>query len=166
MNDNTHWLEELEAELERRLEAFLRANPRQEALLADQEARDRQNQLRSERIRLQQDARQQRQALLDLVDQIRQWQGRVAKARAAGAEDLAVRAESHITELMDGGRRRWQTLGELGQRFETVEQELNDLASRPQPPRPTATSPADLEADWAAFEARQELQELRRRMRL
>jgi hercynine metabolism protein len=166
MTGNTEWLENLEAELERRLEAFLRANPRQETLLADQEASDRQDQLRSERLRLQQEARQQRQALLDLVTQIRQWQGRVQKARAAGAEDLARRAQAHNAALMDEGRNRWQRLGELGQRFETVERELNDLASRPQPPRATATSPADLEEAWAAFEAQQELQEMRRRMRL
>lgn len=166
MADNTRWLENLEAELERRLEAFLRANPRQEALLADQQARDRQDRLRSERLRMQQEARRQRQALLDLVEQIRQWQARVAKARAAGAEDLARRAEGHIGTLMEGGRRRWQTLEDLGRRFERVERELDDLASRPQPPRPTVPSPADLEADWAAFEARQELQEMRRRMRL
>jgi hypothetical protein len=48
-----------------------------------------------------------------------------------------------------------------------VEQELADLPRRS--PAPAAAAPAPTpqetrESDWAAFEARQELQELKRRM--
>ena len=60
------WLEQLEAQLERQLEAFLASNPAQQALLQEQEARDRQAQLVGERSRLQRQAEQQRQRLLEM----------------------------------------------------------------------------------------------------
>ncbi len=158
---SANWLEELEARLEQQLEGFLRSNPQQEALLNEQQARDRQRDLLAERLQLRQQAEEQRRLLLRLAEEIRQWQGRVERARAAGAEDLAARAEQHIAGLMDQGRHRWRALGDLGQRFASVEQELADLV----PARTTSqASGPDLEADWAHFEAQQELQELRRKM--
>jgi hercynine metabolism protein len=169
------WLEELETQLEQRLESFLRANPQQEALLAEQEQRERQQRLLAERLRLRQEAELQRQGLLRLAGEIRQWRERVERARQAGADDLAGRAEAHITTLMEQGRSRWQTLGELGERFTGVERDLEQLTSRPAgggtaakaghpdtPPR--ATNPMEeLERAWASFETEQELESIRRR---
>ena len=77
------WLEELEARLEEQLEGFLRANPRQEELLTEQEDRDRQLSLRQERLALQQQAEATRQRLLELAREIRLWQQRRDKASAA-----------------------------------------------------------------------------------
>ena len=155
------WLDELEAQLEQRLGAFLQGNPAQEALLAEQEARDRQARLAGQRRQLQRQAEQQRQALLQLADEIRQWQQRVTKARAAGADQLADRAQAHHGELMDQGRQRWQQLGELGVSFAAVEEELQQLANQPvNTPVQRATN---LEKDWAAFETQQELDALKRR---
>jgi hercynine metabolism protein len=173
MSGGGSWLEELEARLDTTLDAFLRANPEQEARLREQADLDRQQQLRRQRLELQGQAELQRRRLLELAEEIRRWQGRVERARGAGADNLAARAESHIATLMERGRQRWQELGELGQRFAAVEQDLADLPRRP--PTPAATAPAPtptptptpqetLESDWAAFEARQELQELKRRM--
>ncbi len=154
------WLEELEARLDQQLEGFLRTNPQQEELLRGQAARDRQRQLLAERVRLRQQAEEQRRQLLKLAEEIRQWQGRTVRARTAGAEELAGRAEVHVAGLMDQGRQRWQALSDLGQRFTGVEQELAELTSQ-RSNGPAATP--DLEADWARFEAQQELQELKRR---
>jgi hercynine metabolism protein len=152
------WLDELEARLEQQLEGFLRANPAQEALLEEQGARDRQARLVGQRRQLQRQAEQERQALLQLADEIQRWQERVAKARAAGATALAERAEAHQQGLMEQGRQRWQHLSELGVSFAAVEQDLRELESRPRPPRTSS-----LEQDWAAFEAEQALEALRRR---
>lgn len=163
------WMEELEARLNQQLESFLRANPQQEALLAEQAQRDRQQRLLHERLKLRQEAELQRQGLLRLAGEIRQWQERSERARGAGAEELAARAEAHITTLMEQGRNRWQTLAELGERFAAVERELAELTAAPTPPAPgrsgerVADGMAELEQDWRRFEAQQELEALRRR---
>lgn len=172
------WLDDLEA----RLESFLRANPDQEARMAEQERRDRQETLRRQRLQLQQEAELARASLLQLASDIRCWQERVQRARAAGAADLAGRAEAHVAELMDQGRRRWQSLGELGQRFSRVEWELSQLgrqttAASPagassgpgsgESPRDAAsagTGQADLQDAWTAFEAQQDLEALKQRL--
>jgi hercynine metabolism protein len=163
------WMEELEARLNQQLESFLRANPQQEALLAEQAQRDRQQRLLHERLKLRQEAELQRQGLLRLAGEIRQWQERSERARGAGAEELAARAEAHIATLMEQGRNRWQTLAELGERFAAVERELAELTAAPTPPAPgrsgerVADGMAELEQDWRRFEAQQELEALRRR---
>jgi len=164
MADTTNnWLDQLEARLDATLEGFLQANPQQEALLAEQDARERQERLRRDRLTLKTEAELQRQGLLRLAEDIRSWQ---------------TRGEAHITTLMEQGRARWQTLAELGERFEAVERELRELASGPPPP-PTRTpteskeagtakepggAAANLEAAWAAFETQQELDQLRRKL--
>ncbi|MEB3302691.1 MAG: hercynine metabolism protein [Cyanobacteriota bacterium] len=174
MAGSGNWLDQLEARLDQTLEGFLRANPQQDTLLAEQEARDRQQQLRRNRLALKTEAELQRQGLLRLAEDIRCWQARVDRAKGAGALDLAGRAEAHIATLMEQGRARWQTLGELGERFAAVEQELQQLgaasgsrgpaaAAKPGGQPSEATGP-DLEADWSAFETQQELEELRRKM--
>ena len=158
------WFEQLEAQLEQQLEAFLRANPAQEALLQEQEQRERQSRLRRLRLDLQQQAEQQRTSLLQLARDIDQWQQRVERARQGNANDLAERAEAHVHQLMAQGRDRWQALSELGGRFREVETELEQLAQ--QSPPATAQEPRhpdDLNQAWAAFEAEQELEQLKRR---
>ncbi len=182
------WFEELEARLEQQLEAFLQANPEQDALLAEQEARDRQLELQKRRRSLQAQAEQRRQELLRLAGEIRQWQERITRARAAGATELAEQAAARCEALMEQGRRAWQELADLGQSFAATEAALEELTARARQSRPsqqprqqTTGSPAagapvepaqaaaptsggdNLEAAWAAFETRQELEALKRR---
>ena len=173
--NGSSWLDQLEAKLAQQLESFLRTNPQQEALLAEQEQRDRQQRLLSQRLKLRQEAELQRQGLLRLAGEIRQWQERSQRARTAKADDLASRADAHIATLMEQGRNRWQTLGELGERFAAVERELATLTGRPAAAPPPATGSrgssggseadamAELERAWASFESQQDLETLRRR---
>ena len=88
---------------------------------------------------------------------MRGWRSRVDRARAAGADDLAKRAEQHLTSLMNQGRALWADLEDLGRRFNEVERQLDELVQQRQTP-----SPSTLEKDWALFEAEQELEQLRR----
>jgi hercynine metabolism protein len=173
--NSSSWLDQLEARLEQQLESFLRTNPQQEALLAEQEQRDRQQRLLGQRLKLRQEAELQRQGLLRLAGEIRQWQERSQRARTANADDLASRADAHIATLMEQGRSRWQTLGELGERFTAVERELTTLTGRPPAAAPPtagsrgssggseADAMAELERAWASFESQQDLETLRRR---
>jgi hercynine metabolism protein len=173
---SSSWFEQLESQLEQQLEAFLGSHPGQQELLELEELLERQRRLRRQRLQIQAQAEQLRQALLQVAGEITQWQQRVQRARSAGALELAARAEAHQGQLMGQGRDRWQQLGELGKEFARVEQELQELEQRQQArPKPSgkparepvgdpATGP-DLERAWADFESRQELEELRRRSR-
>ena len=109
------------------------------------------------RQQLQGEAKQQRQQLLRLAEDVRAWRSRVERAGAAGAADLAGRAEQHLTSLMNQGRALWADLEDLGRRFNEVERQLKELQQQKQTP-----SPSTLEKDWALFEAEQELEQLRR----
>ena len=128
------WWDELEQKLEQQLEAFLKSHPEQ-----------------SERLRQEQlnEAAQLRRQLLELAAEIKQWQERTQKAQAAGAHDLAKRAQQHREQLMQQGRELWQQLEAIGQ----------DL----HPPAPRCE---DLDSAWARFETEQALEELRRRQGL
>lgn len=158
------WFEELESRLNARLERFLEENPEQEALLQQQEQIERRKDLSERRHQLQQQAERERQTLLQLAEEIRQWQQRIQRARSAGAGDLAERAESHLGSLMDRGRLAWDQLGRLGQSWEAVNRELDQLRKQDSRAKPgSGGSRVDLEREWAAFEATQELERMRRR---
>jgi hercynine metabolism protein len=175
------WLDDLEARLDSQLQDFLRGNPDQQALLQEQERRDRQERLRRQRLQLQEEAERSRAALLQLASEIRSWQQRVQRARAAGAADLAQRAEAHVAGLMEQGRQRWQALAELGQRFSALEWELSELGRQAGSGARTASTPqaagnagaaaaaqgsgGDLRDAWAAFEAQQELEVLKQKLK-
>ena len=128
------WWDELEQKLEQQLEAFLKSHPEQ-----------------SERLRQEQlnEAAQLRRQLLELAAEIKQWQERTQKAQAAGAHDLAKRAQQHLEQLMQQGREHWQQLDAIGQ-------DLHQPAPRSE----------DLDSAWARFETEQALEELRRRQGL
>ena len=176
-NGGGSWFEQLEAKLDQQLEAFLRANPAQEALLQDQEQQERSQQLRQRRSALSQQADVLRAELLQQAATIQQWQARVQRARQAGAGDLATRAEAHVETLMEQGRQRWQLLEALGQAYAELELTLQQDQQRQQASTATGAgghttgsksgtpSTPDLEQAWARFEAEQELEQLRRRQR-
>lgn len=179
------WLDDLEARLDSQLQDFLRSNPAQEALLAEQERREHLETLRRQRLQLQQEAERSRAALLQLASEIRGWQQRVERARSAGASELADRAEAHVASLMEQGRQRWQALADLGQRFSAVEWELSQLERRNARQGASGATSAgtadagggsgaargesadpssDLQDAWAAFEAQQELEALKQKL--
>jgi hercynine metabolism protein len=150
MSPAADWLEQLEARLEQQLEAFLRANPAQEALLQEQERVERRRRQRE----LLRQAENLRSELLQVAAEIRQWRDRSERARRAGAADLADRADRQVAQLMERGRQRWQALEQLGQQ---VQSHAASTASRAQSP---GNEPLD--QAWARFELEQELEALRR----
>ena len=153
------WLDQLERNLEERLDAFLRSNPDQDRLLQEQHLQDRQRTLSSRRDQMQLQARELRRQLLTLAEQVQAWGERTKKARDAGAEDLALRAANHVNSLMNQGRDLWNELEELGRSFGDLDQQISDLNQKTSQ-RQGARS---LDEDWALFEAHQELEELRRK---
>ena len=141
--ENGDWLDELEARLEQLLDAFLQANPSQQALLRDQQLAEAQA-LRSE--------------LLQLAAEIQRWRQRVDKAKGAGANDLAAQAQRHLDQLMERGRGRWQRLEQLGYDLQGC------AGTEARAPTPAPAQPSDpLDQAWARFEIEQDLERLRRR---
>ncbi len=132
---SSSWFEQLEAQLEQQLEAFLGSHPDQQELLEREELLERQRRLHRRRLQIQAQAEQLRQALLQIAGEITQWQKRVQRAKAAGAQELAARAQAHQGQLMGQGRDRWQQLGELGKEFARVEQDLLELGAAAAAPR-------------------------------
>ena len=153
----SNWLDQLERELDQRLSAFLRNNPVQEALFREQHQLDRARALQRQRQQLQAEAEEQRRQLLALAEEVRAWTQRTQRARQANQPDLAQRAEQHLANLMEQGRNLWTDLADLGRRFQEVDAQLTDLKQRQSASRST------LDADWAQFEAEQELEQLRRK---
>ena len=131
------WLEQLERELDARLSAFLRNNPVQDQLFSEQHLKDRAGALQRQRQQLQGEAKQQRQQLLRLAEDVRAWRSRVDRAKAAGTADLAGRAEQHLTSLMNQGRDLWVDLEDLGRRFSEVERQLKELQQQQETPSPS-----------------------------
>ena len=152
----SNWLDQLERELDQRLSAFLRNNPVQEALFREQPQLDRFRALQRQRQQLQTEAEEQRRQLLTLAEDVRAWTQRTQRARQANQPELAQRAEQHLTNLMEQGRNIWTDLADLGRRFQEVDAQLTDLKRR------QSASRSNLDADWAQFEAEQELEQLRR----
>ena len=153
----SNWLDQLERELDQRLSAFLRNNPGQAALFREQHQLVRARALPRQRQQLQAEAEEQRRQLLALAEEVRAWTQRTQRARQANQPDLAQRAEQHLANLMEQGRNLWTDLADLGRRFQEVDAQLTDLKRRQSASRST------LDADWAQFEAEQELEQLRRK---
>ena len=156
------WLDQLEQNLEERLDAFLHSNPDQDRLLQEQHLQDRQRDLSSRRDLMKIQARDLRRQLLSLAEQVQAWGERTKKARDAGADDLALRAEQHVKTLMDQGRDLWNELDELGRNFRDLDQQISRLNQKASQQR----GHRSLDEDWALFEAHQELEDLRRRQGL
>ena len=162
MSASADWLEQLEARLEQQLEAFLRANPAQEALLQEQEQLEHRQQ---QRQALQQ-AEALRRELLHTAAEIQQWRDRAQRARSAGASDLADRADQQVLQLMERGRQRWQALEQLGRQVRDTTpaaRAARSDANRDSPPSSSAAGREPLDQAWARFETEQELGALRRR---
>jgi len=141
MSPAADWLEQLEARLEQQLEAFLRANPAQEALLQEQERLE--HKQRQKQLLLQAEAL--RSELLQIAAEVRQWRDRSDRARQAGATDLATRADRQVAQLMERGRLRWQALEQLGRRCGTTQrpkQPHNPPQRRPQTREAQRTTPS------------------------
>jgi len=157
MSAAADWLEQLEARLEQQLDAFLRGNPAQEALLQEQERLERRQQQRHALAK----AQVLRSELLHLASEIQQWRDRAQRARSAGATELADRAEQQVLQLMERGRQRWQSLEQLGRQVRDTPPAAEAQATAP--PSSSAANNEPLDQAWARFETEQELEALRRR---
>ena len=152
------WWQKLEQELEQQFDRFLSDHPNQKELLDQEHWNEQQRHKHQRLLAIDQEAEDLRQRLLKLSKEINAWSERVKRARAAVANDLANRAETHLSNLMGQGRGQWQTLASLGGEAEKLKQEL--AADKPTETKRGATR--DLEEAWRSFETDQLMNNLRK----
>jgi len=154
MNEN--WAKEIEKGLEQRFNQFLRAKPYQDFLLKKQEHQDEYNSLIQQRKYLQEEAEEERQKLMAIVKKLRSWQSRSSRAKQAGAEDLAKRADEYLTKLMIEGRQSWARLDQLGKSFRNMERKISEVLTE------STQRQADPDQKWTEFETQELLDKLKR----
>ncbi len=152
---NLEWLQQLEKDLDQRLEDFLQFNPYQDFLFREQQKKARVNRLKISRDELETEAAERRKELVALAGLISEWKKRVERAKNAGAVDLAMRAENYVNQIMDQGRQLWLDLDELGLRFKEIEEKMSLMSEV------TRCSNSDIEDDWSRFEDLQELEKIK-----
>ena len=118
------WWQRLEQELEQQFDHFLSDHPNQKELLDQEHWNEQQRRKHQRLLGIDQEAQDLRQHLLKLSKDISAWSKRVKRAHAAGAHDLASRAETHLSHLMGQGRAQWQALAALGEEAQQLKQEL------------------------------------------
>ena len=153
------WWQRLEQELEQQFDRFLSDHPNQKELLDQEHWNEQQRRKHQRLLGIDQEAQDLRQHLLKLSKEISAWSERVKRARAAGADDLASRAETHLSHLMGQGRAQWQALASLGEEATQLKQEL---AAAKHPPKSRPRTPDDLEEAWRRFEERSDFEELKK----
>ncbi len=151
------WLERLEENLDEKLSEFLQANKYQKTLLTKQNQKDQFQDLCLKQEKLKEDAQNHRKELLALAEKIKEWTPRAARARQAGAPELAEKASAHIKELMKDGRRLWEELDQFGIQFKEIHTKILAQSEK------TKKGRDSLSEDWEEFETKEELELLKRK---
>ena len=149
------WLDQIEKKLEQRLSEFLQANPYQDSLLNQQNAEDQNLHLEEERKSLKAQINLLREQILILSKSIFDWTNRANRAKKAGKISLAKKADKHLNHLFVQGRQLWEELDQVGKRFKEIEQELCNTFNQ------SDTEKFNLEEEWAMFEIKQEIEQLK-----
>ena len=176
--------------LETRLDEFLRANPHLELrALADQLRGQEEDALRLLGD-LKRREKQLEDGILETAQDVQQWHGRVAKAKAAGRQDLVGPAQEREAALLRQGNHLWGQLKgvkepieqtkELHQRVKAKREEVKTkIAQAAAPPKATTDwgttgwnqsaysfnqSVDPLDESFRQWEAEEELKELKRQM--
>ncbi len=179
--------------LETRLDEFLRANPHLELRALEDQLRGQEE----DAIRLLGDlnrrAKQLEESILETAQDIQQWHGRIAKAKAANRQDLVgpaqereaalLRQGNHLWGQLKGVKERIEQTNELQQRVKTKRQEVKTKIAQ----AAATAKTTQVESDWGTtgwnkspysfnqsldpldesfrqWEAEEELNELKRKM--
>ena len=142
------WWQRLVQELEQQFDRFLSDHPNQKELLDQEHWNEQQRRKHHRLLAIDQEAQDLRHRLLKLSKDISAWSKRVQRARAAGAHDLAGKAETHLSHLMGQGRAQWQALASLGEEAKQLQKDLAESYA----PEAKVEIEVALEKDWQLFE--------------
>ncbi len=156
------WIDNLEAKLNAKLSDFLRENPYQANLLKKSVSKDFAQSLKKQKEYIINNAKEYRKQLLNLAEDIREWQQKSIRAREAGEIDLSYRADTYVDKLKEEGRTLWIDLTELGNRFKKIEKLTVELSKKDR----EINQKPNLGKAWDQFEIDQELNKLKEKHHL
>ncbi len=154
MTDN--WLNNLEKDLQAKLEDLLKINPLQESLLQNQNQQDVFHSLLIRQKSIAQKANLKRHELLSLAENIKEWKKKEVKAKQYEAIELADQVRQHLTKLMELGRLLWLELDELGIQHKKIQNDLDSFSNK------NHASQSNPHAPWEKLEIEKELDLLKK----
>jgi len=149
------WLENLERNLEAKLDQWLADRPDQQILLENHEYNNAQATAQARRAELLKESHQLRQALLAQGQTIGLWHRRQEQARAANRKALADQCAHYEQRCRKQGQIMWERLQTIGN-----PDHHNRATGGRRSWRPLEV-PLALERSWSAFVVEQELEDLR-----
>ena len=186
-------LDELNRFLEDRLEEFLQNNPHLELQALDEQLKEQQVNTQRSLLQLQQEEQRIQAKILETAREVELWHKRVSKATAAGRPDLAEPAQHREAALFRHGNQLWGEMQGIQKQIQTLQSALEELTTRRSEvklkltqveaerkqaaasqtvPFPSWSNPIPpkeqdpLEAAFQSWETDQELEDLKRNLRV
>jgi uncharacterized protein (TIGR04376 family) len=118
--------------LENRLEEFLRSNPHLELEALLDQLREQEEDTLKLIADLQLQEKRSQEEILSTAQEIQRWHIRVQKAKNAGREDLAVKAQEREAALLRQGNQQWGQMQGLKERITQAQDLLRKVQQRRQ----------------------------------
>jgi len=118
--------------LENRLEEFLRSNPHLELEALLEQLREQEEDTLKLIADLQLQEKRSQEEILSTAQEIQRWHIRVQKAKNAGREDLAVKAQEREAALLRQGNQQWGHMQGLKERISQAQDLLKKIQQRRQ----------------------------------
>jgi uncharacterized protein (TIGR04376 family) len=118
--------------LENRLEEFLRSNPHLELEALLDQLREQEEDTLKLIADLQLQEKRSQEEILSTAQEIQRWHIRVQKAKNAGREDLAVKAQEREAALLRQGNQQWGQMQGLKERITQAQDLLKKVQQRRQ----------------------------------
>lgn len=125
--------------LENRLEEFLRSNPHLELEALLEQLREQEEDTLKLIADLQLQEKRSQEEILSTAQEIQRWHIRVQKAKNAGREDLAVKAQEREAALLRQGNQQWGQMQGLKERISQAQDLLKKVQQRRQEVQTKAT---------------------------
>jgi len=125
--------------LENRLEEFLRSNPHLELEALLEQLREQEEDTLKLIADLQLQEKRSQEEILSTAQEIQRWHIRVQKAKNAGREDLAVKAQEREAALLRQGNQQWGQMQGLKERITQAQDLLKKVQQRRQEVQTKAT---------------------------
>jgi uncharacterized protein (TIGR04376 family) len=125
--------------LENRLEEFLRNNPHLELEALTEQLREQEEDTLKLIADLQLQEKHAQEDILSTAQEIQKWHNRVAKAKAAGQQDLAAAAQQREAALLREGNQKWGHMQGIKERITQAKELLRKINQRRQEVQTKAT---------------------------